>query len=69
MTGVNITLQAPGGIGTFSNRLEFNWSNRTGCDPPASSATVDGITWYTFSYQGTTGAILDAGTIHLRYAP
>ena len=64
VTGVRITLKAPGGIGTFMNRLEFNWSVPTAA---LLRATVDGVTWYTFSYHGTTGAILDAGVIHLRY--
>ena len=63
VTGVNITLRAPGGIGSFLNRVEFNWSVTGG----SLRATANGVTWYTFSYYGTTGAILDAGTIHLRY--
>lgn len=64
VTGVNITLTAPGGIGTFMNRVEFNWS-----DPAVGllRATVNSVTWYSFIYHGTTGAILDAGVIHLRY--
>ncbi len=68
VTGVNITLTAlRGGIGTFMNRLEFNWSNRT-VGLHLLQATVYGAT-YTFRYTGTTGAILDAGVVHLRYAP
>ncbi len=66
VTGVNITLTAlRGGIGTFANRLEFNWSNRT-VGSHLLQATVAGAT-YTFRYAGTTGAILDAGVVHLRY--
>lgn len=70
VTGVNITLTAlPGGIGTFMNRLEFSWSNPTAGLSHLLRATVDKVTWYTFTYAGQTGAILDAGTIHLRYVP
>ncbi len=64
VTGVRITLKAPGGIGTFMNRLEFNWSVPT---TALLRATVDGVSWITFRYHGTIGAILDAGLIHLRY--
>ncbi len=64
VTGVRITLKAPGGTGTFMNRLEFNWSVPT---TALLRATADGVSWITFRYHGTIGAILDAGLIHLRY--
>lgn len=66
--GVNITLRGlRGGIGTFMDRLEFSWSNPTDGLLHLLQATLDEVRWYTFSYDGTSGAILDADGIHLRY--
>ena len=64
--GVNITLTALSGIGTFANRVEFSWSNPTTGLSHRLEATVGSIV-FTFTYAGPSGAILDAGVIHLRY--